>query len=115
MTTDERCFLDDINAAPADLTTRLVYADWLADRGRTAEEAGWRWAAAAGYARRRRVWDLIDFRGVGLSAAEAACLPAGEAYYRLRSRSEAAVSAAIVAYGRRLVDLPPLSPPPAPG
>lgn len=69
----------------------------------------------AGYARRRRVWDLIDFRGVGLSAAEAACLPAGEAYYRLRSRSEAAVSAAIVAYGRRLVDLPPLSPPPAPG
>lgn len=48
MTTDEQCFLDDINTAPADLTTRLVYADWLADRGRTAEEAGWRWAAAAG-------------------------------------------------------------------
>ena len=48
MADDEMAFFRAVSAAPADATTRLVYADWLSDHGRDAEAEGWRWAAAAG-------------------------------------------------------------------
>ena len=48
--TDEQAFLDALKANPADDTTRLVYADWLDDRGE---------AAKAEYL--RRVVDLVVF------------------------------------------------------
>ena len=67
----------------ADVTARLVYADWLADRDRRDEEAFWRWVVATG----RRPRDMnTSYPGFDYSepwtwywngfAAEGATLPA---------------------------------------
>lgn len=59
--TDEQAFLDALAADPADDTTRLVYADWLDDRGE---------AAKAEYL--RMVVGLVPrYRTAGPDAAEA--------------------------------------------
>jgi uncharacterized protein (TIGR02996 family) len=45
---DEDAFLRAIIAAPLDALPRLVFADWLGEHSRFAEEAGQRWAANNG-------------------------------------------------------------------
>lgn len=47
MTREERAFIRRIRTDPADLTARLVYADWLDERG-DPRGSGHRWLAEAG-------------------------------------------------------------------
>jgi uncharacterized protein (TIGR02996 family) len=48
MTDDDLAFLDAICDRPFDAYPKRVYADWLGNHHRPAEEAFWRWAADAG-------------------------------------------------------------------
>ena len=61
--TDEDAFRAAINTAPHDATLRLVYCDWLAERG-DPREAGHRFLAETGRAARQ----LTDFSGMDRSA-----------------------------------------------
>lgn len=45
---DEQAFLEAIAASPSDGLQRLMFADWLEERGRDAEAEGQRWAAQYG-------------------------------------------------------------------